>query len=676
MGHRLLLAVMMFLLVVSKPASALETSAPADPDQAQQVLMDMDLEGLRKIKVDTVYGASRFEQKVTEAPSSITIITADEIKKYGYRTLADIVNSVRSFYTTYDRSYHYVGVRGFGVPGDYNSRLLILIDGHRTNENIYLSGAIGTEFLLDVDLIERVEFIRGPSSSLYGTNAFFGVINIITRRGKDVNGAEVAGSAGSFETYKGRITYGNRWATGPELVLSASGYDSQGRDHLYFREFDDPATNNGIAEHLDYDRSAQYFGSLSFQDVTLLAGYTQRKKGSPAGAFETVFNDQRNNDIDKHGFAELEYKHDFGKQLNVMASISYDWYDYLWSGAFDMGAPDLVVNHDHARGEWWTGELQIVKKFWQAHIMTVGAEYQINVEQNLSNYDEAPPMIYSDIRKRTNNWALYLQDEYSLFSNLHLNAGVRYDHYDTFGGTTNPRVALIYNPYEETTLKLLYGRAFRAPNIFELYFESVPSNQISNPNLKPDVIETFELVLEQKMGKYLKGTIAGFYSRLDDLIGLTTDPLTGSDSYQNIGAYNVKGVELELAGRWPKGFEGRISYARQETKNRVTGADLSNSPQHLAKANCIVPLYRDKLFAGTEVLYVSARKTTSGDSVGSYYVANMTLLNRNLIKGLELSASIYNIFDTKYSDPVSEEQVVNAMQQDGRIYRVKLTYQF
>jgi iron complex outermembrane receptor protein len=115
---------------------------------------------------------------VTEAPSSVTIVTSEDIRRYGYRTLAELLRSVRGFYTSYDRSYTSLGVRGFGQPGDYNSRILLLLDGHRLNDNIYDSAMLGTEFILDIDLIERVEISRGPGSSLYGNNAFFAVVKL------------------------------------------------------------------------------------------------------------------------------------------------------------------------------------------------------------------------------------------------------------------------------------------------------------------------------------------------------------------------------------------------------------------------------------------------------------------------------------------------------------------
>src|SRR5262249_27237518 len=162
-------------------------------------------------EIPSVYGASKYEQKVTEAPASVTIVTADEIKKYGYRTLADILQSVNGFYVTSDRNYSYLGIRGFSRPADYNTRVLVLQDGHRLNDNVYDEAYIGTESPLDVDLIDRVEIIRGPSSSLYGTNAFLGVINVITKRGRDIKGAEVSTEIGSYNSYKGRFTYGNRF---------------------------------------------------------------------------------------------------------------------------------------------------------------------------------------------------------------------------------------------------------------------------------------------------------------------------------------------------------------------------------------------------------------------------------------------------------------------------------
>jgi iron complex outermembrane receptor protein len=163
-------------------------------------LLDKSLEELMSIEIDSVSSASGFKQKVTEAPASVTIISSEDIQRYGYRTLAEILRSVPGFYVSYDRNYSYVGVMGYGLPGDYNSRIAVLIDGHRQNDNIYEGALIGTDFPLDIDLIDRVEVIRGPNSSLYLASAFLGVINIITKKGRDLGNVSAASETGSYGT--------------------------------------------------------------------------------------------------------------------------------------------------------------------------------------------------------------------------------------------------------------------------------------------------------------------------------------------------------------------------------------------------------------------------------------------------------------------------------------------
>ena len=248
-------AFLLLLLLLLIGASPIETrgQATGDTNHGQKDLTDLSLEELMNLKVDTVYAASKFQQGVNEAPASITIITSDQIEKNGYRTLSDVLQSVPGFYVTNDRNYSYVGMDGISRPTDYNTHLLIMVDGHRVNDNIFNGAYVGTEALVDVQLIKRIEIIRGPGSSLYGANAFLGVINIVTKRGRDLQGAEVSEDAGSLQTYRERATYGQRYANGLELLLSETYYDSKGNRQLFFPEFNAPATNNGIARNADAD---------------------------------------------------------------------------------------------------------------------------------------------------------------------------------------------------------------------------------------------------------------------------------------------------------------------------------------------------------------------------------------------------------------------------------------
>lgn len=277
------------LFIVSTALAAL--FAPAGPASAAD-LTELSIEQLLDVEV---YSASKFIQKITEAPASVSIVTAADIEDYGYRTLADILRGVRGLDVTYDRNYSYLGARGFNRPGDYNNRILLLVDGYRFNDAVYDATLIGTEFILDVDLIERVEVVRGPGSSIYGSNAFFGVINVITKRGRDFSGAEASGEVASFGAGKMRLTYGRQRDNGAEVLLSASYSGSRGQD-LLFPEFNTSSNNNGIARGLDHDTARRVYGKLSFDNYTLAAVYSERVKGIPTASFGTVFNDTRTRD--------------------------------------------------------------------------------------------------------------------------------------------------------------------------------------------------------------------------------------------------------------------------------------------------------------------------------------------------------------------------------------------
>ena len=630
----------------------------------------------------SVYGASKYEQKVTEAPSSVSIVTADEIKKYGYRTLAEVLGSLRGFYVSNDRNYSYVGARGFSRAGDYNSRMLLLVDGQRMNDNIYDSALIGTEFPVDIDLIDRVEVIRGPSSSLYGASAFFGVINVITKRGRDLKGFEVSSSFGSFATYKSRVTYGNKFQSGLEVLLSGTFYDSDGDDRLFFREFDDPATNNGIAKNADGDRSYSLFSKFSYKGMTLVGGHSRRKKFIPTASFETVFNTSRNSTVDEQTFLNLKYAKTFANQLNLTTRLSYNrsYYagDYLYDFTEeDDPAPVYNVNRDIVRGQWWGGELQLTKRLWQKHKFTVGGEFRHNIQQDQRNYDEDPFFFkYLDGRNNSMTWAVFAQDEFSILDNLILNVGARYDHYDSFGGTLNPRAALIYNPFKKTTLKFLFGEAFRAPSEYELFYHDGDNTTKPSQNLDPETIRTYELVLEQQLTKQLRGIISAYYYTVDDLISLTTDPTDELLVFSNVEELEAKGVEFELEGKWVNGITSRVSYAWQEATNGKTGAALANSPEHMAKLNLILPLWQEKVFAGLETRYMSPRKTLIGRDSEDVFVTNVTFFGQQLFQSFELSASLYNLFDAGYGDPGSEEHLQRVIRQNGRTFRVKVQYSF
>jgi outer membrane receptor for ferrienterochelin and colicins len=195
-------------------------------------------------------------------------------------------------------------------------------------------------------------------------------------------------------------------------------------------------------------------------------------------------------------------------------------------------------------------------------------------------------------------------------------------------------------------------------------------------NLDPETIDTYELILEREFGENIRGTISGYYYKIEDLIDFVEDPADGLLVYRNVHEVEAKGVEMELEGHLKNGLHGRISYAYQESEDTKSGRDLTNSPRHLAKLNLMFPLVRKKVFLGVEEQYTGKRKTPDGNDADGYFLTNVTLSSQNLMKGLKASASIYNLFDKKYSDPVSAEHLQDLIEQDGLSYRVKVTYSF
>jgi iron complex outermembrane receptor protein len=639
----------------------------ADDTNALSVLKSMSLEDLADVRINYVVAASKYEQKTTEAPASVSIITSEEIKRYGYRTLADVLESLQGFNVSSDRNYAYLGVRGFSL-GDDNSRVLLLIDGHRINNNLTDSAFIGTEFLLDVDLIDRVEVIRGPGSVLYGNNAFFGVINVITRKGGQVNGVEASGEYAGFDTYKIRATIGKSFTNGVEFLLSGTYYDSSGPDRLFYPQF--TTQNNGVAQDMDGESYESLFSSLSYRDFTLEGGFIHREKVDPTAPIPTAFNDPRSQLVDERSYVDLKYAHDFPGVVDVTARVYYDRTKNTTGYPFSTNVGGGYFR-EVSVGECWGTELQLNKLLFDKHMITVGAEYRDDFDE----YDQvfAPgDTNYSglrDVHTSRQNDGVFAQGDFALLKELHLDTGVRYDQFGNFSPFYSPRVALIYNPLEKSTFKAIYGTAFRAPSFEELL----------NQNIQPEEITSYELDYEQGIGQHLNSSLSIYYNHLHNLI------FYDGGTYGNVDA-DSRGVELALEGKWANDVRLRASYSLQRTENLSGGMDFPDSPESLVKLNVSVPVFRQNIFAGLEFQYVSSRNTVYSDpntqatlpgaDAPGYSIVNFTLFSKDIVKNLEVSASVYNLLNESYADPSTINHIQDQIEQDGRSFRLKLTYRF
>ena len=278
------------------------------------------------------------------------------------------------------------------------------------------------------------------------------------------------------------------------------------------------------------------------------------------------------------------------------------------------------------------------------------------------------------MRNRSLQGGIFAQDEISLFNSLVVYAGIRLDRYEAFGSATSPRLGLIYTPDAATTVKLLGGRAFRAPNEFEQHFSSYQLQP--NPDLKPEHIETLELVAERLIGGGVQLSASTFRNRLSALISQTFDPSDNQVVFQNADAIESKGVELGLKVNRGHGPTGQLTYALQKTEDRKTGIELTNSPRHMAKLELLAPLYVRNITAGVDAQYVSDRHTISGGVAPGQVVTNLSLLAPLAFGRFDLSATVYNLFATEYGDPGANYQRQNTIPQDGRSFRVQTTLHY
>jgi outer membrane receptor for ferrienterochelin and colicins len=628
--------------------------------------------------LEMVRGASKREQPATEAPASVSIITKRDIQQYGYRTLGDALRSVRGFYVTYDRVYNAVGVRGVNRPGDFGGRVLINIDGHRLNEPIFDSAFTHNDFLLDMDLVDRVEVIRGPHSSLYGNNAFFTVINVVTRRGRDVNDLEVSGAVARYDTYSGRLTYGNRFTNGVDLLVSGTYLNSEGHEHLRFPEF--RSINNGVAEDLDGAEAKSTFASLSYRDFTLEGGFIDRRKYVPTAPFAAlgaVFNDPHFLYVDERAYLELKFAHDFEDDWRVQARAYYDHYRFDGTFPFNYFVPDpgpITINRDLLKSQSLGTEVSVSKTLWERLRLTGGGEFREDFQLDLMNFDREPPATYVDARRDEQSFGFYGQSEITVVTNLLLNLGLRYDYFSTFGDTISPQAGIIHSPWHDGTFKFLYGEGFRAPNGYELFY--IEPDFKANPDLREETIRSYEMVYEQGLPANLRVSGSLFLNQMKDLIVPIVDPSDGQSVFVNLDEAEARGVEAELAGHWANGLRGQLSYTYTEARDTFTDKILENSPRHLGRANLVVPVWSDKIFAGAELQMMSSRKTPRGNRIGEVWLANFTLYCLQLGSNVEFSASLYNAFNRKYDDPLSTDYVQDVVPQDGRNFRVKLTCRF
>lgn len=662
------LAAALLGVLVSGPGSAQTQDAGQGGPVAD--LASLPLEQLLQMEVSS---ASRFDQQAGQAPSAVQVITAEQIRLHGWRTLGEALESLPGLYLSDNGLYTYLGARGLLRPGDYDTRFLLLVDGHRINDPVYSQSPVGAEFPLDMALVDRIEYVPGPGSALYGSNAFFGVINVKTRAPGE--GGELALRAGNHGTRGARASLSLHGPLGDSL-LAASEVRSDGRD-LYVREFVSD-TSDGIARGLDAERARRLLlrhdaGRLQ---LTLLAA--ERRKDEPVASYEQTFGIPGGSVRDRWVVLGASYERALGEATRWQAQL--DAIDYRYLGDYVYGdeedpAAAPLLNRDLARGRTLVLESRVVTTAVERHTIVAGVEAQFDRGVAQRNEDVDPHAVYLRTRHDGSGLGVFASDEFALGGSWRLNSGLRLDRGDTGAVRLSPRLALVSAPSGGTTVKAIVGSAFRAPNAYERFYESEgEGGQRANPDLGAERIRTAELFLGRNLGPRTRMELSLFDYALDGLITLIDDGSgTGTLTMENRASAASTGAELALQHHWAGGASARASYGYARVRDSAEGETV-NAPSGVAKLVAQVPLTRG-LSLGASAAHMR-RRATRGGHVGSNTQLHLNLLWEPASLPLSLSAGVRNLLDERYADPVGPEFVQDTVLRRGRETRVELAWRF
>jgi len=605
-------------------------------------LVDLPFEQLLETEVT---GASAFVREVTDAPSAVSVVTAEDIQRFGYRTLAEILESMRGLHMGFDGVYHYLGGRGFGKPGEYAGRIMLLVDGYPVADSIYNQLYLGDDGLLDPSVIERVEYAPGPGAAVYGNNAFLGVLHVITRKGRDIDGARLAITRGSHNDRKTRFNFGKRLDNGADLLISLASHGTS---------LPKDSDVSGPSSKVHDDR---LFLKARKGGWWLESAWSRRDLSSTS-VFDFFSNSSQTRE--QNSFWQLGYDAEWGDQRGSF-KLYEGRYGYRYLSSEVDGSSGF---ESRSEGRWWGGLAQLAGGVASgSHRWTLGVEYRKETD-SLSSFgfleDGVSELYWSGRGNDVRSWALYAQNEIRVHPLVDINLGVRYDQHEVLGSKSdarNPRIAVVYRATPDTVLKLSRGTASR----WQPGGEGVQEDRFER-------VRTTELVAEQRWPAQGLKLVGSWYRyRITDLADSYFDPeLTHIDTH---------GVELDLEWRW-KGISLRASHARQMARDNLQQWEV-NVPRQVSKLQLSVPIDEDRWRASLAWRMTGRRLTDLGNVADSQSVADLTLLRRDLVRGLDLTFAVRNLFDRRYGDVVGSSSDASGLRwRDGRTYWLQLEYRF
>lgn len=620
---------------------------------------DQSLDALLEVRVSA---ASRLERTTMRSPASVTIVTAEDIERFGYRSLQDVLGSVAGLYLTDDRNYGYVGVRGFGRETDYNTRVQILVDGIRLNDDFYGYAPIGTDLPIDLGAVERVEIVRGPSSAAFGTGAMLATVNVVLRESRGSSEIAATVEAGGPGLLAGSA-HGAHERSGFGIFWSVASRDADGED-LRFPEYEATHGSDDFGG-MDWDRGRSATVRATIGELDLTALMTDRRKGIPTGAWETDPGDRRTASGDSYDLFAATWERSLGPAWTLKARGQLGHYEY--EGTY---VGEGIAYGDTTENHWWSLDAQATWEPRPDRRLLAGFEVRDNRRATYESYDELGNRYYDGnfpYRVR----AFFVEHELQLGERFILTVGLRHDASSLGGSSTSPRAAVVFLPDSDSSIKLLYGRAFRAPNVYERYYELDTDGVKSNPAVGPERISNLELVWERRFGRSVFASASTYRMKMTDLIAQVTDPDDGMLYFDNVEDATGEGFEIELSARPASGL---VAYARgavRRTRSNRTGRTLTNSPTRDVTLGLARPIGGD-VHASGELFAESGRRTLHGTETSGWVRIDGALTWRPAGSLWSLALRIRNLLDGEIHHPAGLEHRQSEIVQPGRTISLRL----
>lgn len=662
-------------------------------DQVRE-LLPLSLEELLETKVSI---STNTKQKLSKAPSVVSVITAEDIKATGATNIVEVLQGVPGVYIR-NNLFGFRPLVTFRGASSYHT--LLMVNGAPVKDLVWASGIFWKG--LPTSMIERIEIIRGPGSALFGSDASSGVINVITKTAGKIKESEAGIRAGSFDTQTAWLQHGAAW-NGFDIGVTAELTRTDGHAPEIARDAQtaqDARAGTAVSRapgRADYGWSGQDLRLSIARDNWRLLAERVAHEDVGIGLTGAAVLDPRTQASDSQTSLALLYNNEaIADDWTLNAELrhrdlEYSSGDGFWerpagyqdaTGAYPDGYRNLMRSAERRTN----AEVSGLYTGARYHALRLGGGYVVQDLYRVEHYVNkgtgpdgttlpaggplvnltGTPYAFAPEMTRRNAY-LFLQDTWTIAADWELTAGARYDHYSDFGGSTNPRVALVWQTTDALTTKLMYGEAFRAPSFLELY--SLTSATKPNAGLAPERSKTWDLAFSYSVSRNL---LLGL-----DLYHFVQTNVIGADAtnrYQNIGRLMANGAEFEA--RWQASDNLRFTAAlshRHEAYSPLRGFDVPKQQAYLRMDWAFAPQWSWNVQAN----WTGKHLHPAGDPrrrIADYALVDTTV--RHVAgKHWELAASIRNLLDVDARE-ISSRALPDNLPLPGRGAYAELIYRF